>query len=44
MKKGKMPIACTMKLGPLGDLNGVSVEECAVRMAETGADLIGVYS
>nr|XP_026690795.1 betaine--homocysteine S-methyltransferase 1-like [Ciona intestinalis] len=42
MKKAKMPIACTMRIGALGDLNGVSVEECAVRMAKTGADLIGL--
>uniref|UniRef100_F7AUB9 Hcy-binding domain-containing protein n=1 Tax=Ciona intestinalis TaxID=7719 RepID=F7AUB9_CIOIN len=42
MKKAKLPIACTMKLGPIGDLNGVSVEECAVRMAKTGAVLIGI--
>uniref|UniRef100_H2YEI3 Hcy-binding domain-containing protein n=1 Tax=Ciona savignyi TaxID=51511 RepID=H2YEI3_CIOSA len=42
MKRSKMPIACTMRIGPLGDSNGVSVEECAVRMARTGADLIGI--
>uniref|UniRef100_H2YDK6 Hcy-binding domain-containing protein n=1 Tax=Ciona savignyi TaxID=51511 RepID=H2YDK6_CIOSA len=42
MKRSKMPIACTMRIGPLGDLNGVSVKECAVRMARTGADLIGL--
>ncbi|XP_002131974.2 betaine--homocysteine S-methyltransferase 1-like [Ciona intestinalis] len=42
IKKAKMPIACSMRIGPLGDSNGVSVEECAVRMAKTGADLIGI--
>lgn len=30
-----------MRIGPSGDLNGVSIEECAVRMAKTGADIIG---
>lgn len=30
-----------MRLGPTGDDRGVSVEECAVRMAKTGAEIIG---
>merc|ERR1712002_1431438 len=35
------PIAATMAIGPKGDRNGVSVGECAVRMAKAGADIIG---
>ena len=42
MKKAKKPIGATMRIGPLGDHNGVSVEECAVRMAKAGADIIGM--
>jgi len=42
--KGKTdkPIACTMRIGEMGDEDGVSVEECAIRMAKTGADIIGL--
>merc|ERR1739838_764389 len=42
MKKANKPIACTMRIGEHGDENGVSVEECALRMARTGADIIGI--
>ena len=44
--KGKTdkPIACTMRIGEMGDEDGVSVEECAIRMAKTGADIIGMNS
>nr|XP_026689557.1 betaine--homocysteine S-methyltransferase 1-like isoform X2 [Ciona intestinalis] len=42
LKRGNLPVACTMRIGPTGDLNGVSVEECAIRMAKTGADIIGI--
>merc|ERR1712013_975015 len=35
------PIAATMAIGPKGDRNGVSVGECAVRMAKAGADIVG---
>lgn len=41
MKKLNIPISLSMRLGPGGDEKGVSVEECAVRMAKTGADIIG---
>lgn len=41
MRTLKKPVACSMKIGPLGDIREVSVEECAVRMANTGADMIG---
>ena len=41
MKKANKPIAAAMRIGPLGDHNGVSVEECAVRMAKAGAHIVG---
>ena len=34
-------IACTMAIGPNGDRFGVSVEQCALRLANEGADLVG---
>jgi len=37
-----LPVAATMCMGPCGDENGVSVKECAVRMARAGAELVGV--
>lgn len=40
-KLGK-PVAASMPLGPMGEKNGVSVGECAVRMAKGGADIIGL--
>ncbi|XP_019629987.1 PREDICTED: betaine--homocysteine S-methyltransferase 1-like [Branchiostoma belcheri] len=39
--KGK-PVACTLRIGPKGDCAGVSAGECAVRMADAGADVIGI--
>ena len=36
------PIAATICIGPNGDEDGVSVDECAVRMAKAGADLVGL--
>ena len=41
MKRTKLPMCATMRIGPRGDLNGVSVEECAIRMAKAGADVVG---
>lgn len=37
-----LPVAATMCIGPSGDEAGVSVGECAVRMARAGAHLVGV--
>ena len=31
-----IPVACTMRLPPSGDHTGVSVQDCAVRMAKAG--------
>ena len=33
-----------MKVGLQGDFAGVSLEECAIRMAKTGADIIGEHT
>lgn len=41
-KQYNKPVAATMRIGPPGDLNGVSSGECAVRMAKAGADIVGV--
>ena len=38
----KKPVAATICIGPNGDVDGVSLGECAVRMAKAGADLIGL--
>ena len=38
----KRAVAATMCIGPEGDLHGVSVGECAVRMAQAGANVVGV--
>ncbi|XP_074651432.1 betaine--homocysteine S-methyltransferase 1-like [Tubulanus polymorphus] len=40
--ESKMPVAATMCIGPEGDLHGVSVGECAVRMARAKADIVGL--
>jgi len=37
-----MPICATMCIGPEGDMHGVSAGDCAVQMAEAGADVIGI--
>lgn len=36
------PVAATMCMGPNGDEDGIGIEECAVRMAKAGADLVGL--
>ncbi|CAK8696229.1 unnamed protein product [Clavelina lepadiformis] len=41
MKKAGKPIAASMRIGPMGDFNGISVEDCALRMAKAGADVVG---
>ncbi|XP_074648847.1 S-methylmethionine--homocysteine S-methyltransferase BHMT2-like [Tubulanus polymorphus] len=42
MKKYNKPIACTMRIGPVGCMDGISAGECAVRMAKRGADIVGL--
>ena len=41
-KETGKPVAASMCIGPMGDLHGVSAEECAVRMAKAGAN-VGEY-
>ncbi|XP_077981780.1 betaine--homocysteine S-methyltransferase 1-like [Glandiceps talaboti] len=41
-KESGKPVACSLCIGPDGDLHGVSTGECAVRMAQAGADIVGV--
>ncbi|KAK3750571.1 hypothetical protein QZH41_009813 [Actinostola sp. cb2023] len=36
------PTACSLCIGPDGDMHGVSAGECAVRLAKAGADIVGV--
>ena len=36
------PVAATICIGPNGDMDGVPLGECAVRMAKAGADLVGL--
>nr|XP_006814173.1 PREDICTED: betaine--homocysteine S-methyltransferase 1-like [Saccoglossus kowalevskii] len=42
MKKYGKPVAATMRISTMGDMNGVSTAECAIRMAKSGADLVGI--
>ncbi|XP_048583574.1 betaine--homocysteine S-methyltransferase 1 isoform X2 [Nematostella vectensis] len=42
LKKTGKPIAASLCIGPEGDMHGVSAGDCAVRLAEAGADCIGV--
>ncbi|CAK8690984.1 unnamed protein product [Clavelina lepadiformis] len=42
MKKANKPIAVSMRIGPNPDHSDVSLEECTVRMAKAGADIIGL--
>jgi len=41
-KQYNMPVVATMCINKHGDLHGTSAGECAVRMADAGADLVGV--
>lgn len=42
MKQLCVPLACSMRIGPAGDLSGATPQECAVRMAKAGADVVGI--
>merc|ERR1719355_92593 len=41
-KQYNMPVAAFMCINKHGDMHGTSAEECAVRMAGAGADLVGI--
>ncbi|XP_031558118.1 betaine--homocysteine S-methyltransferase 1-like [Actinia tenebrosa] len=36
------PTACSLCIGPEGDMHGVSAGDCAVRLVKAGADVVGV--
>ncbi|XP_071965794.1 betaine--homocysteine S-methyltransferase 1-like [Antedon mediterranea] len=42
LKKTGIPIAASLCIGPDGDLHGVSTGECAIRLANAGADVVGI--
>jgi len=42
LKETGLPVACTMRMGPTGDIDDVAPGDCAVRMAKAGADIIGL--
>lgn len=42
LKGSGMPVCASMCIGPEGDVHGVSVAECGIRMAKAGADVIGM--
>jgi len=39
---GGLPVALTLRAGPTGDFNDVSLQKCAVMLKRAGADIIGV--
>jgi len=40
--KTDLPVAASMCIGPEGDMHGVSAAECAIKMAKTGAHVVGI--
>jgi len=42
LKKSGKPVACSMCIGPEGDLHGVSTAECGARLVKAGADIVGI--
>jgi betaine-homocysteine S-methyltransferase len=38
-KESGKPVASTMCIGPMGDIDGVPAAECAVRMAKAGSNV-----
>lgn len=42
LKKSGLPVACSLCIGPEGDLHGVSTSECGVRLVKAGADIVGI--
>ena len=41
-KETSLPVACSLCIGPEGDLHGVSTKECGARMVKAGADIVGI--
>lgn len=42
LKKTGLPVACSLCIGPEGDLHGVSTSECGARLVKAGADIVGI--
>jgi len=42
LKKTKKPVVAMMNIGGMGDRTGISTADCALKMAEAGADVIGL--
>jgi len=40
--KSGLPVVASMCIGPKGDMHGVSVGECGIRMAKAGAHVVGI--
>ena len=36
LKESDLPVACSLAIGPEGDIHGVSTGECAVRLVKAG--------
>ncbi len=36
LKKSGLPVACSLCIGPEGDLHGISTGECGVRLVKAG--------
>jgi len=41
LSKGKT-VACSLCIGEMGDMHGISTEECTLRMANAGASVVGL--
>lgn len=41
-KEFGLPVACTLCIGPEGDMHDVPTGECAVRLVKAGADIVGI--
>jgi len=42
LKETGLPTAVTLCIGPEGDMHGISAGECGLRLAQAGADIVGV--
>ena len=44
MKEWNKPVACTMRICTVGDLGGVTPQDCAIRMAKAGMGIISLMT
>jgi len=42
LKATGKPVAANLCIGPMGDMHGISPQECGVRLVKAGADIVGV--